>query len=660
MQTIKVITLLLIVFTATLKTQSQTAEIDSIKTILYSNIDDTTFVQKAIELSWLLMYIETDSAQFFADLAIEKSLLGNNKLNIVNAYNVNGVCYIVKAEYYKALSNLEKAESIGLKLVEEQPAKRLNKRRLGAVYSNMGNVYNYQGSYDLAIKNYLIGLNMFEKIEFENGIAICSSNIAICFNDLLKHDKALEYNHKALEIAERTGDIFSLSQSLNNIGTVFYNIGVYDSAFIYFRRCVKISEETQSEYDLIDNYANMASTFHKTHEYDSALIYFSKALKLSILNNSQDGLVNIHYMIAQMYNDMENSDSAIAHYNISMELAQKTGTNRFVMHSHERLSDVYSKQGNYKLAYENLMQGSLMRDSIFNKESDTRIADMEAKYKTEKKEEKIKLLQETAKLNQATAKTNKIVFSAIIVILVLIIVMVILAYRSYKHKQLAERRKIQQNAERKILDAVIETEYKERKRFAEDLHDGLGVLLSTTRLYINEIEDSNKEERKSLIKQSNSMLDDAIANARNISNNIMPAALKNNGLEIAIRSFSDKINASGTIKIDVQTVNFKKHYKSTIEITLYRILTEMINNTLKHAEASEVNISLTENNNKLLVTYNDDGKGFEYEAVIKSSEKGMGLDNTISRINSIGGSCSINSKTGKGFSANIEVSIKNS
>jgi signal transduction histidine kinase len=184
------------------------------------------------------------------------------------------------------------------------------------------------------------------------------------------------------------------------------------------------------------------------------------------------------------------------------------------------------------------------------------------------------------------------------------------------------------------------------------------VLLSTARIYINEVEDCESDsERKELIGQSKSMVDEAITNARNISNNIMPAALKRNGLVDTLKSFSEKINISGNISIKVKSENTKKHYKSTTEITLYRILTEMINNTLKHANASLISISLIQENNYLHITYSDDGIGFDYDKMIRSSQKGSGLDNTISRVNSVGGTCTISSKTGKGFNASIKVAI---
>jgi len=658
MHHLKIFILLNFMFLASFNISAKDTEIDSLKSILNSNIHDTTLVQKSTELSWLYMYKDIDTAMQYAVDAIDLAIQGKHKLNIVNAYNVEGVCFIVKAEYYSALSSLKKGETIGVKLIDEKPNKKFYKRRLAAVYTNKGNVYNYIGQFQLAIENYLMGLKLFEEIGFENGIAICSSNIAIVFNDLGKHDKALEYNFRALEIAERIGDLFSLTQSLNNIGTVYFQMGKYDSAYIYVRRCISLSEKQQNELDIIDNYANLGAIFHKTQEYDSALICFSKAHSLSVSNNSLDGLVNIHYMIGQMYKDMGNIDSAAVHYIKSKEYAEQTGSIRFIMYSNEMLANIYEKQGQYKLAYNSFIEGTYMRDSIFSAESDERIADMEIKYKTEKKEEEIKLLKEKSALQKAQSNTYKIIFSSIIIILVLLIGLIAMSYRSYKMSQLAERRKNKRNAEKKVLEAVIETEYKERKRFAEDLHDSLGVLLSTLRLYINEIADENiSEERQSLIKQSNNILDDAITNARNISNNIMPAALKNNGLENALRSFCDKINSSGNIQIEVESINFKKHHKNTVEITLYRILTEMINNTLKHAEASLVKISLSENNNKIFITYKDNGKGFDYQLMLNSPDKGMGLDNAISRINSIDGTCIVESEVGKGFFAEIEVVI---
>ena len=139
----------------------------------------------------------------------------------------------------------------------------------------------------------------------------------------------------------------------------------------------------------------------------------------------------------------------------------------------------------------------------------------------------------------------------------------------------------------------------------------------------------------------------------------MPAALKNNGLVAAIKSYSDKINSTGKLKIKVDTSKLKKSYGTTIELTIFRVITEMINNTLKHAQASKVDISLMQQNNTLYLKYNDNGVGFDIEKTMKSDRKGLGLDNTVSRVISIGGKCNMNSSAGNGFEAIIEIELEN-
>ncbi len=633
-------------------------EEDSLKLILQNTSVDTVYINTALDIAWLYMYANSDSAELYGNKALEKANEKGRLLDVASAYNTIGVVNIVRAKYYEALSYLSKALETGEILLKSDSGNYSYKRRVMAIHTNMGNIYYFKGKYDLSIDSYIVALKLAEEIGYMEGAAVCSSNLGSAYKDLYNFPKALEYNYKAFAIAKSTGDRFSLSQSMNNLGSIYYSIPDLDSAYYYFMESSKINEADNDEYELINNYVNLGDVFRDLGRIDSALYYYDKSISYSEKLNSVEGLINCNYMIAQLYQRNNNSDKAIIYYNRSLELATESGTQRFVMMANEQLSEVYRDKQDYKKAYEYFVDGSKVRDSIFNSESDERIADMEAKYTTEKKEEEIKYLIEKAEVEQIKSSTNRYVFISVIIILVLVIVLIFISYRSYRLKQLSEKQIIQRKAEHEILDAVIETENKERKRFAEDLHDGLGVLLSTLRLYINEIDDnSTPSERQNIIKQSNSLLDDAIDNTRSISNNIMPAALKESGLETAIRSAGDKINSSGNMIVDVKSVNFEKHYKSSIEITLYRVLTEMINNTLKHSNASQISIILTQKNKKLFITYTDNGIGFDLELVKASDSRGMGLDNMSSRINSIGGKCSLESSSGNGFSAAIEVSV---
>ncbi len=637
---------------------SQSENTNRLELLLTNSTTDSIRFKTAIDVAWNYMYNNPDSALLYANTGLDIALKSGIKLNIVNAFNTIGVCYIVIGNYYQALSNLNRALENGNPLLKAEPDNIKYKRRVLAVYANIGNIYYYQSKYAKAIDNYIKSLNLAQEINYENGISVCTSNIGAAYKDLLNYPKALEYNYKALAIANKIDNRYTQSQCLNNLGTVYFSIPNYDSANYYYLKCIKINEAENFEHDLIDNYVNMGDVLRQLNKYDSALYYYNKAINISTKLNSVDGLINCNYMIAQLYLKTNHLQKSKEYFTKSLKLAEESGTQRFVMLSHEKLADVYKKLGNYKLAYQEFYLSSKTRDSIFNAESDERIADMETKYQTREKEKQISFLNQKTNFLNEKALVSRIVFISITIILLLIITIIIIMYQSYKNKQLAEKTKIQQQVERKMIEVVIETEDKERKRFAEDLHDGLGVLLSTLKLYINEIDGTkDRSEREKIIKQSNEMLDDAIKNARNIANNIMPVALKNNGLEMAINSFCNKINASSGIDINIRSINFNKHYKSTIEISIYRILTEMINNTLKHAQASRIDITLTDKQGHLFITYKDDGVGFDYTKTITSSKKGMGLNNSLSRMETIGAKYEIKTAPGKGFFAGIEVDV---
>lgn len=214
-----------------------------------------------------------------------------------------------------------------------------------------------------------------------------------------------------------------------------------------------------------------------------------------------------------------------------------------------------------------------------------------------------------------------------------------------------------QEMRKKILKTIIDTEEKERKRFAKELHDGLGPLLSTIKLYINELDaaEIDQKEKKEYINYSNELIDEAVASTRNISNNITPNIISSYGLVKSLESFCNKINKAQQLEVSFKTINIDSKFDETIELIFYRIVTELINNTIKHASASHINIILELLNNKLILTYRDDGIGFNLREVLEDDKSGMGLKNIISRINSINGSYFFDENVKNGTEITIKV-----
>ena len=208
------------------------------------------------------------------------------------------------------------------------------------------------------------------------------------------------------------------------------------------------------------------------------------------------------------------------------------------------------------------------------------------------------------------------------------------AYINCVARPISERREM----DKKVRIAIIETEETERRRFAKEIHDGLGPLLSTIKLYVNELDTvENYAEKEEMVHYINRLIDEAVSNARNIANNITPKMLADYGLRKAIVNFTDSINATGLLHIQLNCGIIDRSIGPTLELIFYRIITELVNNTIKHANAANVQVLMKIDNNQLTLDYRDDGTGFDLQQAIEKGDNHMGVKNIISRVRSMNG-----------------------
>ena len=216
---------------------------------------------------------------------------------------------------------------------------------------------------------------------------------------------------------------------------------------------------------------------------------------------------------------------------------------------------------------------------------------------------------------------------------------------------------IRDRSEKRVLFAIIKTEENERKRFAKELHDGLGPLLSVVKMLISGISDKNKPEINAKITaNARQVVDEAIDAIREISANLSPHILDNFGLKTAINSFVNKLKLVKTIDIFFETNLNNERFNYNIEVILYRVICELINNTLKHADASEIHLKLEKNPDQLVFEYNDNGIGFD-ESLDIAGSYGMGFDNMVNRLKSVNGTIKFDSNPGEGMNAFVEIKL---
>jgi signal transduction histidine kinase len=317
---------------------------------------------------------------------------------------------------------------------------------------------------------------------------------------------------------------------------------------------------------------------------------------------------------------------------------------------------VNSKLGNYKEAYEYMKKYAAVYDKVFNEEKSKQFSELQTKYETEKKEQAIAILNRDNEIQQLQLKRKNLLLIFIGIGSVIILLIMGILYQRYRIKQqkLLQEEKVKQQQLR--LKAIIETQETERSRISKDLHDGIGQLLAAAKINLSAFDDKlidmNTENRE-IFEHSTKILNEAITEVSSISQQMMPRTLREGGLLPAVENLLDKTLSKTNIKYNFQQISWNDRLAENIEVGLYRIMQELIGNITKHAHATEINVQLTKTKKNIILTVEDNGIGIPKDL----KNRGMGIDNIISRAELLGGIYHYESENGSGTISTIRIPI---
>ena len=325
-------------------------------------------------------------------------------------------------------------------------------------------------------------------------------------------------------------------------------------------------------------------------------------------------------------------------------LAKKKKSFISIAYAQDMLSNLQFYTEDYKNAYTNLLLSKKLNDSLFSQKNKNAIAKLES--------EKEVLQLKTQ--NEKKATLNKLLISSSIVIVLLSF----LGYRNFRNKQKIQNLKIKELEKDKQLfavDAMLKGQEEERSRIAKYLHDGLGGLLSGTKLSFTNMKENLilTPENATQFDKSLSMLDNTINDLRKVAHNLMPEALVKFGLTEALKDFCGSIQSASSVTIDYQKIGEERKISNTASIFIYRIIQELVNNAVKHSKTKEIMVQLAYTNNKIVITVEDDGVG--YDVTMAKSHKGSGLENIEYRVDYFNGTIDTITSPNNGTSVTIEL-----
>jgi two-component system, NarL family, sensor kinase len=508
--------------------------------------------------------------------------------------------------------------------------------------------------------------------------------------------------NEAIPIAEKSEDKEIISGLYRAVGNILMNIEDKEKANIYLTKAQELIEATTKHSATLieaklETYIYNASNLIDLNEFAKAKVLLDKSnailskypnsnmvsvfcyaegLYYLRLNETSKALVSIEKGIKSDEFQIDQLSVyrlkflkylalfKLKKYNEAKDvLLNLIATNPLIIdkkNNYKELATTYDALGDTKNAYLFSQKYIVLNDSLSKLKFENEIVALEAKYNKFENEKKISLLTSQKEKSELVSKNNRLYTLILALILCFALVFFGFLWKYYQNqKKLNLQKEI--NFEQQIIvlenqqslavsNALLQGEEMERKRLARDLHDGLGSMLSGLKLNFSSVAQGNVYE----IKKMTTQLDHAISELRQIAQNMMPEALLKLGLIPALRDLCSRCTTK-EVAIEFQALDVAHEMTESKQITIYRIVQELINNALKHAYASEILVSCTQNDTHFMITVEDNGKGFDVEK--DTAYKTMGLKNIKNRVEFMKGKMEIASHPQSGTVFNIELNI---
>jgi len=513
----------------------------------------------------------------------------------------------------------------------------------------IGLSYSSRLYYDNAIDYYTRALNIQrEKVQDARTEAVILNGLVGVYIKKGDYENTLKFSQRALSKIKETEDIELQANILNTIGICYEEQKDYKSSLSYKKQSLELCKK-HNLLPPIPLLANIGKNFQLLKQPDSALYYYNIAKKAALSVKSDYAIARIDYRIGKTYaEELNNYKKGLNHLTKSHAFFSKIGDQQMLNVSSKTLSEVYTKLNNPSKALTFLKEHIQWTDSLNIRSANKKLEEYNIKYKTAEKEKEIVLLDKDNLIKttliaeeQKEKRLLWIIFSSLVVLVSLG------AWFWYR----INKKRILEKENNLLFKSVLETEQKERKRIAQDLHDSIGQSISVVKMQTNALVSTSDEEalkHKKLLNHVDYVYDEL----RDISHNIMPNTLITLGLVPALKELITEINTADSLKIEFKSNADFKELNETQSINVFRIIQEALANTIKHAKASLINIDLIRKDTNASISIKDNGIGI-HPSKIDNSE-GIGWKNIISRVSLLAGDIDINSQPDKGTSITIQ------
>lgn len=522
--------------------------------------------------------------------------------------------------------------------------------RIAKCYNNIGNSQLFLGNNEEAIVAFYDAIEINKRLNNSTVLVGNYINLATYYKRQKDFDLALKYYLEAKDEVAKANDPTRLPMIYLGLGDILgeeiFENHNFDLAKSYYRKALNSYEERNDTARISTVYNNLGVLLSQQLKLDSSLYYYTKSLAFKKALDDQRGQIIIFLNVGNIYEEQGNYNIALGYYNKGSELAIEFEDNVNYLNFLTNILKCKIQLGQSAEADSIFEIYNTLTDSIYDEGKAKKLKELEVLYETQKIGNDLK---DQIKQTEAKTRLSYWYLAAAVGVALLLIITILYFIQNKKYQQTLkeqELERLKKAQEIKELNAMMQGQEEERNRIAEDLHDRLGARLSAIKLLT-----LNNGQKNSTLSE---MVEDAIKETREISHNLSTDMLTRFGLPNAINDFVRTVNESNQIEGDFTTTNLEERLPKVFEKTIFHIVLELVNNTIRHADASSFFIQLTRYNNEIDLIYEDDGSGFDAK---QTTFTGMGMKNLTARVESIKGKINFDSMPGKGIQVVMSASL---
>ncbi|MFK7924830.1 MAG: tetratricopeptide repeat protein [Bacteroidia bacterium] len=613
---------------------------------------DSARIDTLLAHAWQNLYSQPETFLQLTDSSLRYSRTLRFDWGLARSFYYLGVGGYVQGNYDTALVHCDSA----LAAYQRSESDKLP-YSLGNVQNIKGLTFNALGDYPAALNAFQAALRYNQEAKDLSSEANAYHNMAMVYEKMSEYDNALTYFQKGRAIRLTLDNKGVLAESDLGVGVAFLNLYQDDSAKVYLQKARQTFTDQQNTYGLSRTLNSLGILAMDAGQDAEAFQLFDQTYTYQSTNGDQDGMLSSLINMGELGLRQKRFSPAEERLIKAYELADTLNSKSRMVEAGKLLTKVYEAKGDLTKALLYQRRITLIADTLFQENRTQALAEMETQYKTEQQAQQISFQE--GQIAQEQREKQIISWSAIGGALLLIALFVMLYLRYRLRKQIEMEQVLTQERKARFV-AMLAAEEKERKRIATELHDGLGQLLSSARINVasldDVIEEGDQEDQK-VFQNSLDLIDNACDEIRQISHNLMPSALSRMGLNSALMDMRDKLNSAKETKLILEIEQMDQRLPEAVEFNVYRIVQEVVNNMLKHADATEIKLSWENKRSPMRLTIADNGKGMDL-SLIESSE-GLGWQNLHSRVDLLDGTLDIQSSPGQGLRLQIEIASVN-